>query len=484
MNDELKIKNNELGGKMNYRYRTDDEMKDSGIEWIGKIPKEWSIKPVKYLANKNQYYPIGDGDHGSIKPEMYQDEGVPYIRVQNLSWGNELNFEGMVYISEKVNNDNKKSILRPKDILIAKTGATVGKTAIIPQNMLEANTTSSVGKVTVDHSKVDYKYVAYYFQSLPFLTQINMTAYQKSAQPGFNIDDLIDYKVSLPWEIRKQREISDFLDEKTAQFDSIISKKEALIEKLEEAKKSLISEVVTGKVRVVKTNDGYELVERKKEEMKDSGVEWLEDIPKEWDVKRLRFLGSLQNGISKSSDEFGFGYPFVSYGDVYKNIELPKEVKGLVNSSIQDRKIYSVEEGDVLFTRTSETVEEIGFASTCLEEIKDATFAGFLIRFRPNSNRLFKGFSKYYFRCDLNRKFFVKEMNLVTRASLSQNLLNNLSVLLPSYEEQKEIYLALELNVNSINDGISKIRYQIEKLKEAKQSLISEAVTGKIEILD
>ena len=200
-------------------------------------------------------------------------------------------------------------------------------------------------------------------------------------------------------------------------------------------------------------------------------------------VRRLRFLGSLQNGISKSSDEFGFGYPFVSYGDVYKNIELPKEVKGLVNSSIQDRKIYSVEEGDVLFTRTSETVEEIGFASTCLEEIKDATFAGFLIRFRPNSNRLFKGFSKYYFRCDLNRKFFVKEMNLVTRASLSQNLLNNLSVLLPSYEEQKEIYLALELNVNSINDGISKIRYQIEKLKEAKQSLISEAVTGKIEIL-
>ena len=108
MNDELKIKNNELGGKMNYRYRNDEEMKDSGVEWIGKIPNEWSIKPVKYLANKNQYYPIGDGDHGSIKPEMYQDEGVPYIRVQNLSWGNELNFEGMVYISEKVNNDNKK----------------------------------------------------------------------------------------------------------------------------------------------------------------------------------------------------------------------------------------------------------------------------------------------------------------------------------------------------------------------------------------
>ena len=75
-------------------------------------------------------------------------------------------------------------------------------------------------------------------------------------------------------------------------------------------------------------------------------------------------------------------------------------------------------------------------------------------------------------------------MNLVTRASLSQNLLNNLSVVLPKYEEQVEIYNALELKVSYINLSINKLKYQIEKLKEAKQSLISEAVTGKIEILD
>ncbi|MDW0034974.1 restriction endonuclease subunit S [Clostridioides difficile] len=281
-----------------------------------------------------------------------------------------------------------------------------------------------------------------------------------------------------------QEKIANFLDEKTSQFDSIISKKEKLIERLEEAKKSLISEVVTGKVKVVKTDDGYELIKRSSEEMKDSGVEWLGEIPKEWDIKRLRFLGKLQNGISKSSDSFGYGYPFVSYSNVYRNIELPHIVEGLVNSTEEERKIYSVEEGDVFFTRTSETVEEIGFASTCMKTIDNSTFAGFLIRFRPNDKRLYKGFSKYYFRCDLNRKYFVKEMNLVTRASLSQNLLNNLSVVLPKYEEQVEIYNALELKVSYINLSINKLKYQIEKLKEAKQSLISEAVTGKIEILD
>lgn len=470
---------------MKYRYRSDEEMKDSGVEWIGKIPKDWEVIPVKYLTNKNEYYPIGDGDHGSIKPEMYQNEGIPYIRVQNLTWGNELDFKGMVYISKIVNEENKKSILRPKDILIAKTGATIGKTAIIPENIKEANTTSSVGKVTVDHNRINYKYVAYYFQSKSFLKQMEITAYQKSAQPGFNIDNLVDYKVSLSKNINIQNKIANFLDEKTSYFNNIISKKEKLIEKLEEAKKSLISEVVTGKVKVVKNGEDFEIVKRDDFEMKDSGVEWIGKIPKDWKIKRLRFLGKMQNGISKSSDEFGYGYPFVSYSNAYKNIELPVEIEGLVNSTEDDRRIYSVKEGDVLFTRTSETVEEIGFASTCMNTIENATFAGFLIRFRPNNtNILYKGFSKYYFRCELNRKFFVKEMNLVTRASLSQNLLNNLSVALPSYNEQVETYNALELKVGGINLSIDKLKYQIEKLKEAKQALISEAVTGKIEILD
>ena len=82
-----------------------------------------------------------------------------------------------------------------------------------------------------------------------------------------------------------QIKIANFLDEKTSQFNLIISKKEKLIERLEEAKKSLISEVVTGKLKVVKTDDGYELIKRSSEEMKDSGVEWLGDIPKDWEVK-------------------------------------------------------------------------------------------------------------------------------------------------------------------------------------------------------
>ncbi|MFM6135741.1 MAG: restriction endonuclease subunit S, partial [Sphaerospermopsis kisseleviana] len=192
--------------------------------------------------------------------------------------------------------------------------------------------------------------------------------------------------------------------------------------------------------------------------MKDSGIEWLGAIPEHWEVKRLRYTGFCQNGISKGADYFGFGYPFVNYTDVYANPELPKIVNGLANSTDEDRINYSVQTGDIFFTRTSETIEEIGITSTCLQSIDNATFSGFLIRVRPFANLIFPGFSKYYFRCQLHRFFFVKEMNLVTRASLSQELLKKLPVLLPPLQEQQKIAEYLDQKTAQIEEQKTKIK--------------------------
>ncbi|WP_179440928.1 restriction endonuclease subunit S [Clostridium beijerinckii] len=269
----------------------------------------------------------------------------------------------------------KRSEVKENDIVIAKIGAQFGLSNILPRIDKKAVVSGNSLKLSVDKQKSNTQYIHYQLLHIKNNGTLDLIV-STTAQPAISLGDMNNINIVLP-NVQRQDKIVKFLNEKTAQVDSIISKKEALIQILEEAKKSLISDAVTGKVKVVKTSDGYELVERKKEEMKDSGVKWLGDVPKEWDVKRLRFLGNLQNGISKSGDEFGFGYPFVSYGDVYKNISIPKFVNGLVNSSLNDRRIYSVLEGDVFFTRTSETVDEIGFASTCLNTITDATFAGF-----------------------------------------------------------------------------------------------------------
>ena len=131
---------------------------------------------------------------------------------------------------------------------------------------------------------------------------------------------------------------------------------------------------------------------------KKTGIAWLPEVPEGWEVVRLGVLGLLSNGLSKGGEFFGNGYPFVSYGDVYRNFSLPRTVKGLVQSSSAEQSICSVQRGDVFFTRTSESIDEIGFASTCLSDIENATFAGFLIRFRPKNDRLLPEYSKYYFR--------------------------------------------------------------------------------------
>lgn len=459
---------------MEYRYRDASEMKDSGVEWIGKIPNDWKIKSVKYLVDKNEYYPIGDGDHGSIKPEMYKQEGIPYIRVQNLTWGNKLDFTNMVYISKEVNEQNRKSILKPKDILIAKTGATVGKTAIIPDSIIEANTTSSVGKVTVNHKKISYKYVAYYFQSKSFITQINLTAYQKSAQPGFNIDDLVDYKVSIPQKYDDQEKIANFLDKKTSQFNSIISKKEALIEKLEEAKKSLISEVVTGKVKVVKTDDGYDLVKRSSDEVKDSGVEWLGEIPKDWEVKRIKYLFEIKKNIAGK-----LGYDVLSV--TQSGIKIKDITKNEGQLSMDYSKYQTVDIGDFVMNHMDLLT---GFVD-CSKYI-GVTSPDYRV-FRLLNNYDSKNYYNYIFQfCYYNKVFYSlgQGVSSMGRWRLQTETFKNFMLPKPPIREQEELAKILEYKIKEIEMLKNKLILNIQKLKEAKQSLISEAVTGKIEILD
>ena len=287
---------------------------------------------------------------------------------------------------------------------------------------------------------------------------------------SMKFDDMRRLPVLVP-SLPEQTQIAAFLDHETAKIDALIAKQQRLIALLEEKRQAVISHAVTKGL-----NPDAPL--------RPSGIDWLGDIPAHWEVKRLRNIGSCQNGINIGAEFFGSGYPFVSYGNVYKNDTLPYAVEGLVRSTHADRISYSVKVGDVFFTRTSETVDEIGFASTCLQEIEDATFAGFLIRFRPVEGVLDARFSRYFFRMNLFRIFFVKEMNLVTRASLSQDLLKKLPVLLPPIDEQERIAEYLEAKSMAFEKLTENAQAAMALLKERRTALISAAVTGKIDVRD
>jgi type I restriction enzyme S subunit len=272
------------------------------------------------------------------------------------------------------------------------------------------------------------------------------------------------YSIVPPLEV--QNSIVAYLDKKNSVIDKFIRNKERLVELLEEHKNGIINQTI---IKGLDNNT----------QTKHTEFDWLGEIPLNWKVKKLRFLGSFQNGVSEGADYFGSGFPFVSYGDVYNNTVLPTQIDNLAKSSKADRIRFSVKEDDVFFTRTSETIEEIGFSSTCYNTIENGNFSGFLIRFRPKQNLLFKGYSKYYFRSNLHRRYFVKEMNLVTRASLSQDLLKNLPVILPSLIEQKEIAKYLDIKMSEINLAISKAQKEISSIKEYREALITDLVTGK-----
>lgn len=417
------------------------QMKDSGVEWIGEIPEEWKCTKYKYFTTNR----MGE----TILAEQTVAEGIPIYSATQ---------EDKVFGYAESPN----LVLRRGDFVIPARGNSIGCITVIKDDLATCTQTTICSR---NIRNINSKFL--YFCGIGL--KDNWFKYEGSAIPQITVDQIKNNILPLP-PAAEQQKIADFLDEKVGEIDSVIAKTKETIEDYKKYRQAIITDAVTKGL-----NPNVE--------MKESKTSYFGLIPAHWNEKRLRFLGMCQNGISKSSEYFGEGYPFVSYGDVYKNYTLPEMGSGLIKSSEEDRNIYSVQYGDVFFTRTSETIEEVGFASTCLKSIDNATFAGFVIRFRPNNQEeLLPEFSKYYFRSDAHRKFFVKEMNLVTRASLSQELLKKLPVLLPPLEEQREIAEYLDEKRSEIDKLIVKKEELLADLEDYKKSLIYEYVTGKKEV--
>ena len=376
-------------------YKAYDKYKDSGINWLAEIPEEWEVKKIKHVSKVYSGNSIGDNLKANF--ENIEEESSPYISTKDIDLeSSQINYENGLRIPIYLNNFK----IAPKNstLLCIEGGSAGKKMAFLNQDSCFVN---KLACFEVNNSIVS-KYNYYFLRSQSFKEQFRLSI--SGMIGGVSISSIVSFNIPIP-PFTEQKAIADFLDCKTKEIDNLIAKKEELLKLLPRQLDALITNTVT---------KGLNPSSR----IKDSGLDWLSKIPATWEVKKIRYVGSFQNGVSNGSDYFGAGSPFVSYGDVYNNFSLPKDVKGLAMSSDIDKERYSVEEGDVFFTRTSETAEDIGTSSICLNTIKDAVFSGFLIRFRPKKEVLFKNFSQYYFRSNITRFFFVKEMNIVTRVSL------------------------------------------------------------------
>lgn len=216
--------------------RGEREMKDSGVDWIGKIPTTYSICKLKYLL-KN---PLKYGANESGIP--YSDSLPRYIRITDITPDGNLKYTGKLSLSEE---SAKDYILEDGDILFARSGATVGKTFIYYQSYGRSAYAGYLIKASLNN-KVSAKFVYYYTCSSLYEIWKNSIFIQSTIQ-NIGADRYANLPVPVPKTLQEQEEIADYLDVKCAEIDKLIAKKEQLVKELESYKKSLIYEVVTGK---------------------------------------------------------------------------------------------------------------------------------------------------------------------------------------------------------------------------------------------
>lgn len=202
----------------------------------------------------------------------------------------------------------------------------------------------------------------------------------------------------------------------------------------------------------------------------------------EWKSVSLGELFIFKNGLNKEKEFFGKGTPIVNYTDVYRKNELTsKNILGLVEVNDKEKDNYSVRKGDVFFTRTSETIEEIGFTAVVTEAVRDTVFSGFVLRARPINNLLNVYFCKYCFSTFSARKEIITKSSYTTRALTSGSLLKGMNIYIPSLQEQEKIANLLTKVDNLIEEQDGKVSDLEQYKKGVMQKIFSQEIRFKDE---
>jgi len=208
-------------------------LKDSGIEWIGEIPEHWNTYQLKRCSKFINGYAFNSN-------HFNKDKGIPVIRIGDIL-NEQISFENIVYVQE--NNELEKFIVHKNDILIAMSGATVGKIGVYnSDDKVYINQRVGIIRTT------QYNYIKRMFSTNGFIDYINLSS-AGSAQPNISSDGILNFHIPVP-PLNEQQTIANYLDQKCSEIDELISIKQQKIEKLKDYKKSLIFECVTGKRKV------------------------------------------------------------------------------------------------------------------------------------------------------------------------------------------------------------------------------------------
>lgn len=433
------------------------EMKDSGIEWIGEIPKKWIRTALLNVLRCK----ICDGPHET--PELV-DEGIPFISVDSLSDSKFVNLDvTKKYISNELYNEYyKKAPLEKGDVLFSKA-ATIGKTAIVDNRKFMV--WSPLAIIKVDENKCDNTFI-YYLLNCESLIQYvsNLGGYNTQINVGMRA--LEKAQIPVP-PCCEQRRIADYLDEKCAKIDAIIEKQQKIIEKLKEYKLSVITETVTKGL-----NPDVE--------MKDSGVEWIGEIPNHCCVTRAGHIYNIILGKMLSPNPKDESNTLESYYCA-ANVHF----EGVDNSSLKQMWFSEGEKEQYLVKKDDLLVVEGGAGAggaAIVKEDDENVYVQNSIMIVRNDNPTLNRWLYYTLYSLVKREYIDLICNKATIPHFTKEKLGNVPVVLFSEDEIEEMVSYLSDKCNSIEKTIHDRENAIEKLKEYKKSLIYEVVTGKREV--
>ena len=382
----------------------------------------------------------------AFKSSLFKENGEVILRITNI-YNGVVNEKDLKYFSLDDYKENLENyIISNNDIVIAMSGATTGKVGINNTDK-KFYLNQRVGKFVPHITKLNNKYLYHFLLSKS--SEMLKNSSGSGAQPNLSTENIKKLIIPVP-PLEVQEEIVKILDSYTKSV-------EELKEKLNE-----------------------ELIARKKQHS------WYRDYLLKFENKikmvKIGDLFEFKNGINKDKSSFGKGTPIINYVNVYKKNKIYfEDLKGLVEASNDELVRYGVKRGDVFFTRTSETIEEIGYTSVLLEDIENCVFSGFLLRARPITDLLLPEYCAYCFLTSNIRNAIIKKSTYTTRALTNGTSLSEIEIPLPPLEVQKRIVEVLDNFEKICNDLNIRLPAEIEARQKEYEFIRNYLLTFKIE---
>ena len=432
------------------KYNAYEKYKDSGVEWLGEIPEHWSVWKVSH-GFKN----IGSGTTPKSDNLAFYEGDIPWITTSELR-ESLIEDTAQKVTQEALKNYSALKVYPKGSIAIAMYGATIGRLGI-----LGIDAAVNQACYVFSESKIFDLPFFYYWLWMHRPNLIALSA--GGGQPNLSQDDLKQLRLPTP-PLPEQQAIANFLDYKTKQIDALINKKEALLEKLDEKRTAIISHAVT---KGLDPNVP----------MKDSGVEWLGEIPEHWEVKRLNFLtkkigdGIHSTPIYVDSSE----YYFINGNNLINgNIVINESTKCVSNEEFLKYKLNLNK--NTLLLSINGTIGNVAFYKDELV-ILGKSAAYIVLKSEISIN-----FAYYVFLSQNTKNYFLNEVTGTTIFNLSLKSIKNTFFPAPPLPEQQAIANFLDHKTKQIDQQKLKIQQAIDRLKEYRTALITNAVTGKIDV--